>query len=147
MRRSWISLIRCGSVAVSASARRRVRSVSAASTPVDQRIAAARRLLRDIADAVGLRQRDVAVISGQIAGNETQKRRLARTIATNDTDLVPGRQPGAGLVEDRPPLDAVGQIVDVQHGCPDTLTGCLVSRSGLQGTLSQDQQSVATALG
>ena len=81
----------------------------------DQAVRAARRLLRDPADARCAGQADAAVVRVQLAGDQAQQRGLARTVAADEADLVPGRNTDRGLVENRAPLDAVGEFVDVQH--------------------------------
>ena len=71
--RSWISAIRCGSVACSASARRLARSASADKHPIDQTVVPARRLLRDVTDPGVARNRDGAVVGRDFALEQRSK--------------------------------------------------------------------------
>ena len=84
----------------------------------DQAVGAARRLLGHPADAHCARQADAAVVGMQLAGDQLEQRGLARAVATDESDLMPGRNADRGFVEDRAALDAVGEVIDVQHrGC------------------------------
>jgi hypothetical protein len=49
-------------------------------------------------------------------GDEAQERRLAGAVAANQADLVSSRIPGGDSVQDQRAFDAVGDVVDVQHG-------------------------------
>ena len=83
---------------------------------LDQAVGSARRFLRHPADAGGAGHVDAAVVGLQLAGDQAQQRGLARAVAADEADLVPRRNARRGLVEDDAPLDAVGEVVDVQHG-------------------------------
>ncbi len=83
---------------------------------LEQALGPARRLLRHPADAGRARQVDAAVVGLQLARDQAQQRGLAGAVAADESDLVPGGDAGRGLVEEDTPLDAVGEIVDVQHG-------------------------------
>ncbi len=55
--------------------------------------------------------------SGEIfALQQTQQRRLAGAVASDEADLVAGRDRGRCPFEDRSALDPVGEIIDMQHG-------------------------------
>ena len=82
---------------------------------VEQAVGPARRLLRHPADAGRARHVDAAVVGMDLARDQAQQRGLARAVAADEADLVPGRDAGRGLVEEDAPLDAVGEVVDVQH--------------------------------
>ena len=85
--------------------------------PVDQGGVVARRLLLHVADARALRRDVTEPSSGaDLAGDQPQQRRLAGAVAADEADLVTGRQRRRRRIEDEPPLDAVGEIVDMQHG-------------------------------
>ncbi len=84
--------------------------------PADQAFVAARRFLCDMPDARTLRGGDAAVVGRGVARNQLQERRLPRAVAADEPDLVPGRDGRGRGFEDELPLDAVGEIVDVQHG-------------------------------
>ena len=83
---------------------------------IDQALRAAGRLLRHPADAGGARNADPAGVGCQLAGDQAHQRSLAGAVAADETDLVPGGNAGGRLVEQGAPFDAVGQVVDVQHG-------------------------------
>ena len=83
---------------------------------LDQALRSARRFLRHPADAGGAGNIDAAVVGLQLARDQAQQRGLARAVAPDEADLVPRRDARRGLVEDDAPLDAEGEVVDVQHG-------------------------------
>ncbi len=83
---------------------------------IEDALLAARRLLRHVADARVARHGDRAHVGRKLAGDDLQERRLAGAVAADEADLVAGRDAGRRAFEDRPPLDAVAEIVDVQHG-------------------------------
>ena len=86
--------------------------------PVEQAVLSARCLLRYMPDAGVAWRRDSAIVRGELASDQLEKRRLAGAVAADQSDLVPGRNSSRGNVEDRPALDAVGELVDMQHGEP-----------------------------
>ena len=114
---------------------------------LDQAFRPARRFLRHPADAGGAGHVDAAVVGLQLARDQAQQRGLARAVAADEADLVPRRNAGRGLVEDDAPLDAVGEVVDVQHGrkaiaeCGRDVMGLV---AGMRGTCARlARQAVA----
>ena len=90
--------------------------MSAASTVSIRLSLAGRRLLRHPADPGTARHVDDAVVRVQLAGDQPQQRRLAEPLRPTSPTLWPAGMTARGLVEDQAALDAVGEIVDVQHG-------------------------------
>ena len=84
---------------------------------LDQRFGTARRFLRHGADAGVFRHRAGARLRLQFAEDQLEQGGLAGTIAPDEADLVPGRQRHRGMVDQQASLDAVCQVIDVQHGC------------------------------
>ena len=83
---------------------------------LDQAVRPGRRFLRDPADALVARQRDRAAIGIQLAGDQAQQGGLTAAVAADQADplaLVDGH---GGAVEQRPPGDAIDEIIDVEHG-------------------------------
>ena len=113
--RSWMSAMRCGSVAVSASASRLARSVSADSTQ-SIRLSSPPGASCATWPMRALRGIEMAPSSGADSPfDQAQQRRLAGAVAADEADLVAGRDCGRRPLEDRFALDAVGEIIDVQH--------------------------------
>ncbi len=83
---------------------------------LDQARRPVRRLLGDAADPGILRPGDRAVIRRELAQHHPEQGGLARAVAPDEPDLVPRRNGGGGLVEQQPALDAMGEVVDMQHG-------------------------------
>ncbi len=114
--RIWISAIRCGSVAVSASASRLARSMSAASTtsirlsgPLGASCARRPTRQRGGSSMSALLGRDVA-------GDDVEQRGLAAAVAAHQPDAGAGRDPRRRLVDQKPAGNADGKVVDVEHG-------------------------------
>ena len=84
--------------------------------PIEQAVVAARRFLRDVAEAGVARDRDRSVVGRHLTFEKTQQCRLAGAVAPDEADLVAGGDRDSRLLEDRPSLDPIGQIVDMQHG-------------------------------
>ena len=83
---------------------------------VDEGFFAARRLLFDPPDMRVLGQRDAAAFRKKLAGDQPEQRRLARPVAPDEPDMRARRQRDGRLVDDQPLADAVGEVVDMQHG-------------------------------
>jgi len=115
-RRVWISAMRCGSVAVSASARRLVRSLSAASTTLDQAFRPVRRLLRQAADAGSAPASRSAMLERQLADDGAEQRRLADAVAPDQPDTRAVRNARGGAIEQKPPGNAERNVIQNQHG-------------------------------
>src|SRR5690606_27727449 len=88
-------------------------------------------LLRDVPDTHRARHRDRAVVGRDVAGDDLQKRRLARAVASDETHLVARGDAGGRRLEDRASLDPVGDVVEVQHN-PEGIAGgrAAVTRGG-----------------
>ncbi len=85
---------------------------------IDQALRPGRGLLRHHAHAGAVGQRDVAGIGMQFARDQLQQRRLAGAVAADQPGMVPGRQRQVGALQQDAPADAVGQVLDRQHGAP-----------------------------
>ena len=72
-----------------------------------QRLRAARRLLRNMRYGRVFGKVDGAVIGVDLARDQAQQRGLAGAVAADKPNLVPVRNGRRGLLEQRPPLDAV----------------------------------------
>ena len=83
---------------------------------LDQRLRAAWRLLRDAADAPAPGQADIAALGAEIAGDDLEQRGLAGAVAADEADARAVRDGGAGMVEQQAFAEAVGDVVDRQHG-------------------------------
>ena len=66
-----------------------------------------RHLLRDLGNAPAARDRDIAGVGLQTAGEQREQRRLAGAVAADEADLFAGLDGQAGFVEDE--LDAAAQ--------------------------------------
>ena len=104
---------------VSAARSRRARSGSASSTASRGVALAARRLLRDPADARAAPQAHLAGIRRELAPDQAQERGLAAAVAPDQADPVPGRQVDARLLEQQAAADPQGDVVQMQHGAGD----------------------------
>jgi hypothetical protein len=83
---------------------------------LDERFGAARSLLRDRPDADPAGQGDSAALARDLALNESEQRRLAGPVASDQADAGSRRQCRGGAIEDEPVADPVGELVDVKHG-------------------------------
>ena len=83
---------------------------------LDQRLFGAGRFLGDLTEAGVLRERHIAGLGRQFAGDDLEQRRLARAVAADEADLAAGRQRQAGIVDEKAPGDARGKIGDLKHG-------------------------------
>ena len=90
---------------------------------VEQRGRAGRRFLRDPADPEAPGQRDAAAFGIELALDRLEQRRLARAVAADQPDLVPGRDEGRSMVNDEAPGDPARKVVDGQHGRGDSRSG------------------------
>ncbi len=108
--------MRFGSVAVSASATEARALEVGGENPVEEAIRSARRFLGDTADAGSARQRHVARVGMQVAGDQLQQRRFARAVAADEAHPMAFGDGRGGAFEDRLAFDVERQIVDMQHG-------------------------------
>ena len=113
--RVWISAIRWGSCAVSASASSRARSASACSTTSIRAVGAVRRLLRQPADAPARRNLHAALFGGDVAGHHAEQRGLAAAVAADQSDAGTVRNADRGAVKQQPSGNANRQVVDDEH--------------------------------
>ena len=107
--------MRLGSAACSASARSCAFGVGG-EHPIDDALLSARRFLRNVPDAGHARNGDRAHVGREIAADDFQQRRLAGTVAADEAHLVAGGNASGRALEDGAALDAVAEVVDVQHG-------------------------------
>ena len=114
--RVWISAMRCGSCAVSASASKLDAFLVGAQHDVDQAVGTVGRLLRQAADASARREPDLAVLGGDLARDRAEQGRLAGAIAPDQPDARAGRDVRGGLVDQQAAGDADRQFVDDEHG-------------------------------
>ena len=114
--RVWISAMRCGSCAVSASASSAVRSRVGREHDVDQAFRAVRRLLREPADARARRQLIAPLLGRDLAGDRAEQRGLAGAVAADQPDARAGRHARRGVVEQEAAADPVGEVVEGKHG-------------------------------
>ena len=98
--RIWMSAMRCGSVAVSASAMRAAALLVGLEHDLDQRLLGAGRFLRDLADAGVFRDGDRPALGAHIAGNDTEERRFAGAVLADEAGLGAGGQRHAGVVDE-----------------------------------------------
>ena len=82
----------------------------------DQRLRAARRFLRDAADAPAPRQADIAALGAEIAGDDLEQGGLAGAVAADEADARAVGDGGTGMVEQQAFAEAIGDVVDRQHG-------------------------------
>ena len=135
--RVWISAMRCGSCAVSASASSALALVVGGEHHLDQAFRPARRLLRHLADAGVLGQADRPALRPDLAGDQAEERGLAGAVRPDQADLGAVRQRHGGVVDQQALADPVGEVVDMQHG------GGFVPRSG-EGARPRVRRSVRT---
>jgi hypothetical protein len=81
--------------------------------PIDQGDVAARCFLADVAESRRLRPSHGATVRRDFAVDEPQQRRLARAVASDQTDLMALWNSRRRTIEDRPTFDPVCQIIDV----------------------------------
>ena len=81
----------------------------------EQRLRAARRLLRDMREPGVFGIADGPIIGMKLARDQAEQRRLARAVASDKADFMPFRNGRGRVFEKRPPFDAEAQIVDMQH--------------------------------
>ena len=114
-RRVWISAIRSGSVALSASTMSAVRSESAASTKSISVSVPSWRLLLDAAEAGALGRGDRAALGRKLAADQAKQGRLAGPVAPDEAHTRPARQRGGCAVDQQPFAKPVGQPIDMKH--------------------------------
>ena len=83
---------------------------------IHQCLVAAGRFLGDRADAHALLHTHIAALRNGFAADQPEQGRLARTVPPDQTHLGLGRQEERRLVEQHPAFDAIGEVIDVQHG-------------------------------
>src|SRR5262245_32721804 len=83
---------------------------------VDQAVGTVWGFLCQAADAPTLRPLDLAVLGGDIAGDDVEQRALAAAVAADEADPRPLRNPDRGVLDQKPAGNADGQVVDDQHG-------------------------------
>ena len=115
-RRVWISAMRSGSFAVSASAISASRSTSAESTKSTRLSAPAGRFLIDAADARALGDHDRAGLRPELATENAEERGLAGAVAPDEPDMRARRQRSGRVVDQETLAEAIGEGADVQHG-------------------------------
>ena len=114
--RVWISAMRRGSSAVSASSSKRRALAVGASTKSISVCRAAWRLLLDPADAGAAGKRDRAALGRDLACDQAEQRGLAGAVAADQADMRAGRQRHARPVDQQAFAEPIGEIVDMQHG-------------------------------
>ena len=95
--RVWISAMRCGSCAVSASASSAARSRIGGQHHLEQALRPVRRFLRQPADAASAADLDIAVLGRDLAGDHLEQRGLAGAVAPDQPDAGAGRDAGRGI--------------------------------------------------
>ena len=83
---------------------------------VEQALGPAGRLLRDGSDAGPAEHRHLAVIRGNLSGDQAEQRGLAGPVAPDQADLPSLGHRDRGVIEKRPSADPVGKAVDLEHG-------------------------------
>ena len=83
---------------------------------VDQRLRAAGRLLLDAADAGLPGNRDRTALAADFAADQAEQRGLAGAVAPDQADVGAGRQRHGRVIDQQALAEAIGQIVDMQHG-------------------------------
>jgi hypothetical protein len=83
---------------------------------IEQGLLAPWRFLGHRADPGIARQADRPRLRLQVAQDQMQEGRFAHAIAAHQADLVAARYGNGGIVEQKPPGNAVGQSVHMQHG-------------------------------
>ncbi len=83
---------------------------------VDKACFRARRFLRDLADAGLSTDRDGAGFGRDIAVDQLEQRGLALSVTPHEPHLRAVGDDGGGVVEKRASGNAVGEVVDMQHG-------------------------------
>src|SRR5690606_10558444 len=83
---------------------------------VDEARGRRRRLLRHAADPGARRQRDRARFEREFAPDQPEERGLAGAVAADEADLVAVGNRGRSALEQRAPLDRIGDVGDPQHG-------------------------------
>ena len=116
--RVWISAMRCGSVACSASASRLARSVSAESTQSSRLSSSARRLLRNMAEPRIARNGDRTIVGSDLPFRRRSSVVLPAPLRPTSPTLWPDGIAAVAEFEDRPAFDTIGEIIDVQHAMP-----------------------------
>ena len=114
-RRVWMSAMRSGSLAISASARSAVRSPSAGKHEVDQLLRASRRLLLDAAEPGVSRRGDRAALGRELAADQPEESGLAGAIASDEPGSRAARQRRGRAVDQQSLAEPVGQVVDMKH--------------------------------
>ena len=107
--------MRCGSLAVSASASSWPRSRVGGQHDLDQRLRARRGLLRQPADALARAMGDPAVLGGELAGDDVKQRGLAGAVAADQPDPRAIGNARRGVVDQQASGDADGKVFNDEH--------------------------------
>ena len=83
---------------------------------VEQALRPAGRLLSDGSDAGPAEHRHLAVIRGNLSGDQAEQRGLAGPVASDQADLPSLGHGNRGVIEKHPPADPVGKAADLEHG-------------------------------
>ena len=103
----------------------------------ERRRGAARRVLRNVAEAGAPGHFDLTLVGVELADDDLHQRRLAGAIAADQPDAAAGRDRGGRAVEDRTPAKAHRDASDVEHvGAPSSQSWQRRDRPGGSGTLS-----------
>jgi hypothetical protein len=109
--------MRSGSVAVSSFRRQSGEFLVGCQHNVEQRSPRRQALPappRRSAHALG--QGDIAALRREITGDDAEQRRLTGAVATDEADARAGGQESTGLVEQEALAEAIGDVVEGQHG-------------------------------
>ena len=113
--RVWISAMRCGSLAVSASASRALRSTIGGEHELDQAFGPVRRLLRQPAEALARAMRHPPVLGGDVADDDMEQGGLAGTVAADQADMGAFGNARRGIVDQKASGNADREVFDDEH--------------------------------
>ena len=110
--------MRCGSCAVSASAKSAVRSMIGLEHDLEQALGSVRRFLREPSDAPARRDLNVALLGRDIAGDDVEQRGLAGAVTADQADPRAGRNAGGSSFQQYSTGNADSEIVNDEHAAP-----------------------------